>query len=82
MPTFSHVYLLESKSAPNQRYMGLTDDLPRRLREHNNGKCSHTMKFIPWRIRAAVAFWDRDRAARFEKHLKSHSGRIFAERWL
>jgi predicted GIY-YIG superfamily endonuclease len=36
MQNYSYVYVLDSKSAPNQRYYGLTDALERRLREHNN----------------------------------------------
>jgi putative endonuclease len=81
MQNYSYVYVLDSRSAPSQRYFGMTDDLERRLREHNTGGCLHTSKFAPWRIRAATAFRDREHAAAFEKHLKTHSGRIFAKRW-
>jgi predicted GIY-YIG superfamily endonuclease len=33
-----YVYLLESMQDPEQFYVGSTNDLPRRLAEHNNGK--------------------------------------------
>jgi predicted GIY-YIG superfamily endonuclease len=45
-----YVYLLESLRVPDQRYVGVTADLRRRLAEHNSGKSPHTSKFMPWRI--------------------------------
>ncbi|TKA98624.1 MAG: GIY-YIG nuclease family protein, partial [Mesorhizobium sp.] len=45
-----YVYLLESKSAEGERYIGVTSDLKRRIAEHNAGKSSHTSKFLPWRV--------------------------------
>ena len=42
-------YLLESVGVPDQRYVGVTSDLRRRLEEHNSGKSLHPSKFKPWR---------------------------------
>jgi len=78
--SFHYVYILQSESNPERHYTGLAEDLKDRLRRHNAGEVSHTTKFKPWRIRAAIAFPNRDRAAEFEKYLKSHSGRVFASR--
>ncbi len=80
MATFSYVYILQSESDPSKHYTGLTDDLHDRLRRHNAGEVAHTAKHTPWQIRVAVAFRDRERAAKFESYLKSHSGRVFASR--
>ena len=33
-----HVYLPQSQGNPDQRYIGLTTDLKRRLAKHNAGK--------------------------------------------
>jgi hypothetical protein len=52
------------------------------LRRRNAGEVSHTAKFKPWRIKTAIAFTDRDRAAAFEQYLKSSSGRAFAKKRL
>ena len=49
-------------------------------RRHNAGEVSHTAKFAPWRIKTAIAFIDRKRAAEFERYLKTASGRAFAKR--
>jgi predicted GIY-YIG superfamily endonuclease len=77
-----YVYLLQSRSHPNQRYTGLTSDLRARLAKHNEGGVPHTSKFVPWEIRTYVAFSDRVPAAKFERYLKSGSGRAFANRHL
>jgi predicted GIY-YIG superfamily endonuclease len=60
----------------------LTDDLKQRLTKHNSGEIPHTSKFKPWRIKTAIAFTDRSRAAAFERYLKSASGRTFAKKRL
>ena len=76
-----YVYLLESTSS-GQRYVGTTNDLKRRLADHNAGKSPHTSKFIPWRLVTYVAFDDRVKAETFERYLKSGSGHAFARRHL
>ncbi|MCC7267622.1 MAG: GIY-YIG nuclease family protein [Caulobacteraceae bacterium] len=75
-----YVYLLESDVSPGQRYIGVTNDLRIRLKEHNAGKSPHTSKFKPWRISTYVAFTDRSKADAFERYLKSGSGHAFARK--
>ncbi|HZV35690.1 MAG TPA: GIY-YIG nuclease family protein [Verrucomicrobiae bacterium] len=82
MNSFHYVYILESKLHPGEIYTGMTENLKRRLSEHNAGKVFHTSKFKPWKIRSATAFPDRPRAAAFEHYLKSGSGRAFLNRHL
>lgn len=77
-----YVYLLQSQSHPEQRYIGLTSDLKARLAKHNAGGVPHTSKFTPWGLRTYVAFSTREQAAQFEQYLKSGSGRAFASRHL
>jgi len=76
------VYLLESIAQPEQTYVGLTDNVQFRLDAHNAGLSSHTAKFKPWRLVSYVAFTDEKKAIAFEKYLKSHSGRAFANKRL
>ena len=77
-----YVYLLRSTSHPEQRYVGLADDLRARLGQHNAGEVPHTAKFRPWALQSYSAFLTRDQAARFERYLKSGSGQAFANRRL
>ncbi|MBI3868434.1 MAG: GIY-YIG nuclease family protein [Verrucomicrobia bacterium] len=77
---FHYVYILESTTALGRHYVGLTQDLKERLAQHNAGTVSHTRKHKPRVIQIAVAFRDRERAAMFERYLKSGSGRAFSAR--
>ena len=77
-----YVYLLESEAVKGQRYIGLTNDLERRLAEHNTGKSPHTSKFKPWYMVTYVAFTDKGKAESFERYLKSGSGHAFANKRL
>ena len=75
-----YVYLLQSERVPQQRYVGLTEDLDKRLAEHNAGASLHASKWRPWKLVVAVYFEDRDKAAAFERYLKKGSGHAFARR--
>ena len=77
-----NVYLLRSISNPDQKYVGITENLTERLGEHNSGKSAHTSKHMPWEIEVAIRFEDHKRAAAFERYLKSGSGHAFAKRHL
>jgi putative endonuclease len=75
-----YTYIIESLSKPEERYIGHTSDLKKRLAEHNAGKCEHTSKLKPWKLKLYVAFETLDQAQRFEKYLKSGSGHAFANK--
>jgi len=75
-----YVYLIRSESHPDQRYIGSTDDLKKRLANHNAGKSPHTSKFAPWKLVVAVFFAGKRKAEAFERYLKQGSGHTFANR--
>jgi predicted GIY-YIG superfamily endonuclease len=75
-----YTYVLESIASPDRRYIGHTSDLKKRLLEHNSGKCNHTSKHCPWKLKLYIAFEDLPHAQRFEHYLKSGSGHAFAKR--
>jgi predicted GIY-YIG superfamily endonuclease len=77
-----HVYLLQSESAEDQCYVGVTSNLRQRLLDHNVGKSPHTSKYVPWKLVTYVAFSDRLKADAFECYLKSGSGHAFAKKRL
>ncbi|MFH1728264.1 MAG: GIY-YIG nuclease family protein [Pseudomonadota bacterium] len=56
-----YVYLLQSTSNPKQKYIGITQDIKKRIKVHNAGKVPHTSKFIPWKIRIAICFDDKEK---------------------
>jgi len=70
------VYVLKSKSA-KKSYVGHTNDLQRRLNEHNSGKASFTKTYTPWELVHKESFQSRKEAIEQEKFLKSKSGRKF-----
>lgn len=78
-----YVYIIQSENEePQHYYTGLTDDLRARLEKHNAGEVPHTSKFRPWRLKTYIGFSDPNRAAAFERYLKSPSGRAFAKKRL
>lgn len=77
-----YVYLIQSISHPDQRYIGLTDDLMARFTKHNEGGSPHTSKYTPWKLVTFIKFEDDIKAVAFEQYLKSGSGRAFANRHL
>ena len=79
---YYYVYILQSENDSEKFYTGFTDDIESRLRAHNQGKCVHTSKFVPWRVKTAIAFTNNEKALAFEKYLKSASGRAFAKKRL
>jgi putative endonuclease len=80
MNGFYYVYILVSEISDEAHYSSVTRDLNVRLVEHNRGKCPHTAKHRPWKIETAVAFRSEAKARRFERFLKTGSGREFARR--
>lgn len=68
------VYILKSLSA-KKTYVGSTNDLPRRLSEHNSGKSTFTKTFLPWKLVYKEQFGDLQSARKREKYYKSASGR-------
>jgi predicted GIY-YIG superfamily endonuclease len=75
-----YVCLLRSLASPDQRDVGLTSHVSERVRAHNAGQSIHTSKYRPWKLIAYCALRDGQRAIKFEKYLKSGSGRAFAKK--
>lgn len=69
-----YVYILQSEK--NKRlYKGVTNDLQKRLKEHNVGNVPFTKNLRPWVIIYYEAFLSKADATREEKFLKSGKGR-------
>ena len=74
------VYVLPRKAEADQHYVGLTSDVAARLQWHNEGPSGHTLRYRPWLVAVSIEFPTEQQARRFERYLKSGSGRAFAKR--
>jgi putative endonuclease len=74
------VYIIRSDANPSRHYVGITGNLPDRLEWHNHGPSGHSVSDRPWSIVVSIEFRTEREAVRFEKYLKSGSGRAFAKR--
>jgi predicted GIY-YIG superfamily endonuclease len=75
-----YTYILKSISNPDQSYIGYTSNLKQRLVDHNLGKSIHTNKFKPWKLEFYCALNNKNKTLKFEKYLKSHSGKAFTKK--
>ena len=74
------VYILRSDADPSRHYVGLTSNVDQRLYWHNSGPSGVTVRHRHWSLLVALEFADPTTAWRFERYLKSGSGRAFATR--
>ena len=75
-----YVYLLQSVNYALQHYVGLSNNLKERLKDHNGGKSKHTAKYKPWNLICYFAFKKERTAKEFEHYLKTGSGRAFLKK--
>jgi putative endonuclease len=71
-----YVYILQSKK-DSSYYIGVTQDLKRRLYQHNIHNSDYTSRKAPYIIKWYCAFLEKNKAYVFEKYLKSSSGYAF-----
>lgn len=69
-----YVYVLKSLSF-DRIYIGLTDNVEKRLEEHNSGKTKSTKGYKPYELAFVEQFKTRIEAREREKFLKSGSAR-------
>jgi putative endonuclease len=74
------VYMIRSDRNPFRHYTGLTSNFQQRLQWHNAGQNVDTARDRPWSLVVSFQFNDEALARKFEKYLKSGSGREFAKR--
>jgi putative endonuclease len=74
------VYVVRSDSDPRRHYVGITSNVSDRLEWHNHSPSGHTVSHRPWSLVVSIEFTSERDAVRFEKYLKSGSGRAFAKR--
>jgi putative endonuclease len=76
-----YVYVLYSAKL-KKRYVGSTDDIPKRLRLHNAGRSRFTSGGFPWALVHSESFNTRSEARKRERFLKSGAGRAWLDNLL
>lgn len=71
-----HVYAIKS-SVRHYVYIGITDNIERRLSQHNSGRNKTTKPYRPFEVIYTETFNTRLEAREKEKYLKSGTGREF-----
>ena len=75
------VYVLKSLS-DGILYVGISEDINRRLTEHNQGKSKFTSGHRPWEVIYKEEFPDYETARQREKYFKTTSGRRYLKKLL
>lgn len=78
---FHYVYIIQSLKNKSL-YVGYTQDLIKRLDQHNNGNSAYTKKYIPWQLIHYEAYRNEIDAKRREKYLKTNQGSRLLKRML
>jgi len=76
------VYILKSIKDPTRYYVGITQDLDRRISEHNGEVAGYAKRYAPWEVETCVSFRNKALAEKFEQYLKSGSGNAFLKKHL
>jgi putative endonuclease len=71
-----YVYAIKS-TAKNYIYVGMTENIERRLAEHNKGANQSTKAYKPFELIYTESFFDRPSARKKEVYLKSGIGKEF-----
>lgn len=69
-----YVYIVYSQKL-GKKYIGSTDDIKRRIKQHNSGHNIFTSRGIPWKLIYYEAFLSKDDAINEERFLKTGKGR-------
>ncbi len=78
-PNVVYVYILHSERL-QRYYVGSTEDVQRRLQEHNAGKSHSTRGGVPWELVRVEEFGTRAEAMRQEHRIKGRGiGRYLSE---
>jgi putative endonuclease len=70
------VYVLKSQ-VDGRLYVGFTNSIDRRIKEHNSGKTKSTKGYRPWILVYSEIASTREEARNREKYLKSGCGKEF-----
>ena len=76
MEIMYYVYVIKSK-VDGRLYKGMTQDIEKRISDHNSGRQKSTKGYRPWELKYKKEFKTRQEARIHEKYLKSGIGREY-----
>jgi predicted GIY-YIG superfamily endonuclease len=76
------MYYIYSLKCRDEYYVGCTDNLKDRIERHQKGQVPATADKLPVELEFYFAIDDKHKAFKFEKYLKSGSGRAFINKHL
>jgi putative endonuclease len=68
-----YLYILQSQNF-NRFYIGVTEDIQRRLKKHNKGSTKSTKLYKPWKIIYSEKYLDKNLVYKREFYLKHPEG--------
>jgi putative endonuclease len=69
-----YVYILLSQKF-KKSYVGCTNDVQRRIKQHNSGMSTYTSRYMPWTIIKVESYNTYNEARKRESFLKTGVGR-------
>ena len=63
------IYILRSTKFLERHYVGITQNLSKRLKEHNDGNMEYSSRYAPWEVETFITFRNKQLAYEFEKYL-------------
>lgn len=69
-----YLYILVNLKG-SKTYVGITDDIDRRIKDHNEGKSKFTSTFGPWKLMYSEEIESYNKARKRERYFKSGAGR-------
>jgi putative endonuclease len=73
-----YVYVLYSSSL-EKYYIGSTEDLQKRLVQHNSGKGNFTKKGLPWKLIFSIECESRTEAVQLEIKIKKRGAKRYLQ---
>lgn len=74
-----YVYLLQS-DVDSSFYVGYTENLEQRLKQHNSGESKYTSRKVPWKLVYFENFETKSEALKRECFLKKQRNKDFYQR--
>lgn len=73
-----YVYILKSIKYSDKLYIGYTNNVVKRLKEHNSGKTFSTKRYMSWKLVYLEGYANENEAKNREKQIK-HFGKVYKQ---